>query len=624
MIMQKGNISVQTENIFPIIKQFLYSDHEIFLRELVSNAVDATMKLQTLARKGEFKEEIGDHTIEILLDADQGTLTIRDKGIGMTAEEVEKYLNQVAFSGAKDFLEKYKDEANIIGHFGLGFYSAFMVAKQVDVVTKSYQEGAQGVTWTCEGSPAYTLAENDKAERGTDIILHIADDSKEFLEENRISDLLNKYCLFLPVPIKFGTKEETITEGEGEEAEEKTITVDNIINNPNPIWKKTPAELTDEEYKSFYRELYPMTFQEPLFWIHLNIDFPFNLTGILYFPKLSNNFEVQKNKIQLYSNQVYVTDNVSEIVPEFLTLLHGVIDSPDIPLNVSRSYLQSDANVKKITGYISKKVSDKLNELFKSDREAYENKWADIGVFVKYGLISDDKFYDRSLKFTLLKNTEGKHYTFEEFKEQVKENQTDKNNRLILLYTSNTIDQHAQIEACKNRGYEVVVFDHVIDNHFMQQLEQKSGEVTFVRVDSDTVDNLVQKDEKQESVLSEDEQKKVEEVFKATITDAGASVSLRPLSPEDQPIIITRPEFMRRMREMQSIQGAAFGDFPESYNVVVNTNHELVASKLLQTEDETSRQELAKYLFNLAQLNQGMLRGAALEAFVKKSLTFLK
>ena len=622
--MQKGNISVQTENIFPIIKQFLYSDHEIFLRELVSNAVDATMKLKTLARKGEFKGEIGDSTIEILLDAEQGTLTIRDKGIGMTAEEVEKYLNQVAFSGARDFLEKYKDEANIIGHFGLGFYSAFMVAKKVDVVTKSFQEGSQGVTWTCEGNPEYTLSENDKTERGTDIVLHVSDDSKEFLEDDRIAELLNKYCQFLPVPIKFGTKEETITEGEGEDAEEKTITVDNIINNPNPIWKKAPADLSDEDYKSFYRELYPMTFQEPLFWIHLNIDFPFNLTGILYFPKLNNNFEIQKNKIQLYSNQVYVTDNVSEIVPEFLTLLHGVIDSPDIPLNVSRSYLQSDANVKKITGYISKKVSDKLNELFKNDREAYENKWADIGVFVKYGLISDDKFYDRSLKFTLVKNTEDKHYTFEEFKEQVKANQTDKHDKLIVLYSSNTVDQHAQIEACKNRGYEVLVFDHVIDNHFMQQLEYKGGEATFVRVDSDTVDNLVQKDEKQESVLSEEEQKQVEAVFKTTITDTGASVSLRPMSPEDQPIIITRPEFMRRMREMQAMQGGGFGDFPESYNVVVNTNHELVASKLLQTEDETEKQELAKYLFNLAQLNQGMLRGAALEAFVKKSLTFLK
>jgi molecular chaperone HtpG len=621
--MQKGNISVQTENIFPIIKKFLYSDHEIFLRELVSNAVDATMKLRTLSRKGEFKGELGDQTIEILIDKEAGTLTICDRGIGMSAEEVEKYLNQVAFSGARDFLEKYKDDASIIGHFGLGFYSSFMVASQVEVITKSYQEEAKGVTWTCEGSPEYTLVENEKTERGTDIVLHIAEDSQEFLEENRISELLNKYCKFLPVPIKFGTREETVTEGEGEDAEEKTITVDNIINNPEPIWKASPSDLTDEDYKAFYRELYPMTFQEPLFWIHLNIDFPFNLTGILYFPKLGSNFEIQKNKIQLYSNQVFITDDVSNIVPEFLTLLHGVIDSPDIPLNVSRSYLQSDANVKKISSYISKKVSEKLNDLFKNDREGFEAKWEDIGVFVKYGLISDEKFYDRSLKFTLVKNTDAKHYTFDEFKEQVKENQTDKHDKIILIYANNTVDQHVQIQAAKARGYEVLVFDHIIDNHFMQQLEQKAG-VTFVRVDSDTVDNLVQKEETKESVLSEEDQKKVEEIFTASITDTGASVSLRPMSPEDQPVVITKPEFMRRMREMQSIQGAAFGDLPEMYNVIINTNHELVASKLLGTEDEAQRTEMAQYLFNLAQLNQGMLKGEALEAFVKKSMNFLK
>lgn len=622
--MQKGNISVQTENIFPIIKKFLYSDHEIFLRELVSNAVDATMKLRTLSRKGEFKGELGDQTIEIMADKESGTLTIRDRGIGMTAEEVEKYLNQVAFSGAREFLEKYKDDANIIGHFGLGFYSAFMVSSKVEVITKSFQEDAKGVTWTCEGSPEYTLVENEKADRGTDIVLHIAEDSQEFLEESRISELLNKYGKFLPVPIKFGTREETITEGEGEEAEEKTITVDNIINNTDPIWKKNPSDLSDEDYKNFYRELYPMTFDEPLFWIHLNIDFPFNLTGILYFPKLSNNFEIQKNKIQLYSNQVYITDNVSDIVPEFLTLLHGVIDSPDIPLNVSRSYLQSDGNVKKISGYISKKVSEKLGELFKNDREGFEAKWEHVGVFVKYGLISDDKFYDRSLKFTLVKNTDGKHFTFDEFKEQVKENQTDKHGKIILLYANNVIDQHTQIQACKNRGYDVLVFDHIIDNHFMQQLEYKVGDVTFVRVDSDTVDNLVQKEDTTESVLSEDDQNKVEEIFKNTVTDTGATVSLRAMSPEDQPVVITRPEFMRRMREMQSIQGAAFGDLPEMYNVIVNSNHDLVANKLLKTEDETQRKEIAQYLLNLAQLHQGMLKGEALEAFVKKSLDFLK
>ena len=622
--MQKGNISVQTENIFPIIKKFLYSDHEIFLRELVSNAVDATMKLRTLSRKGEFKGELGNQNIEILIDKEAKTLTIRDRGIGMTSEEVEKYLNQVAFSSAKDFLDKYKDDASIIGHFGLGFYSAFMVAKQVEVKTKSYQEDSQGVTWTCEGNPEYTLAENDKTERGTDIVLHIADDSTEFLEDNRISELLNKYCKFLPVPIKFGTQEETITEGEGDDAEEKTVTVDNIINNPDPIWKKAPADLTDEDYKAFYRELYPMTFQEPLFWIHLNIDFPFNLTGILYFPKLGSNFEMQKNKIQLYSNQVFITDNVADIVPEFLTLLHGVIDSPDIPLNVSRSYLQADGNVKKISGYISKKVSEKLSELFKEDREAFESKWEDVGVFVKYGLISDDKFYDRSLKFTLVKNTDGKHYTFDEFKEQVKEQQTDKHDKIVLLYANNVVDQHAQVQACKNRGYEVLIFDHIIDNHFMQQLEMKDGGVTFVRVDADTVDKLVEKDDQAESVLSEDQQNEVKELFTKTVSSAGASVSLRPMSPEDQPVVITRPEQMRRMREMQSIQGAAFGDFPDFINVVVNTNHELVADKLINTDDEAQREEVAKYLFNLAQLNQGMLKGEELEAFVKKSLSFLK
>ncbi|MEO0339788.1 MAG: molecular chaperone HtpG, partial [Bacteroidota bacterium] len=607
----------------PIIKQFLYSDHEIFLRELVSNAVDATMKLETLGRKGEVKGEIGNTTIEVKIDADKGTLTISDRGIGMTAEEVEKYLNQVAFSGAKDFLEKYKDEANIIGHFGLGFYSAFMVAKKVEVITKSFQEGSQGVTWTCEGNPEYTLEENDKAERGTDIVLHIAEDSGEFLEENRIGELLNKYCKFLPVEIKFGTKEETITEGEGEEVEEKKITVDNIINNPNPIWKKAPSELEDEDYKAFYRELYPMTFQDPLFWIHLNIDYPFNLTGILYFPHLNGNFELQKNKIQLYSNQVYITDNVSDIVPEFLTLLHGVIDSPDIPLNVSRSYLQADGNVKKISGYISKKVSDKLNELFKADREAFEAKWGDVGVFVKYGLISDDKFYDRSLKFTLVKNTDDQFHTIEDYKEHIKESQTDKYNKVVMLYSNSPVDQHTQIEACKSRGYEVLVFDHVIDNHFMQQIEGKMGDVTFVRVDSETVDNLIQKDETTESVLSEDDQKQVEEVFKTAITDTGASVSLKALSPDDQPITITRPEFMRRMREMQAMQGGGFGDFPEMYNVVVNSNHELIANKLLQETDADKKAEMAKYLFNLAQINHGMLRGADLDAFVKKSLSFL-
>lgn len=621
--MQKGNISVQTENIFPIIKKFLYSDHEIFLRELVSNAVDATNKLRTLAKRGDVKGDIGDTTIEILLDADAQTLTIRDKGIGMTADEVQKYLNQVAFSSASEFLEKYKDDASIIGHFGLGFYSAFMVSSKVEVKTLSYQEGAQGVTWTCEGNPEYTLEENDKDFRGTDVILHINDEDKEFLENHRIQQLLDKYCKFLPVEIKFGTRTETVTEGEGDDAAEKQVEVDNIINNPDPAWRKQPADLTDEDYKAFYNELYPFS-TPPMFWIHLNIDYPFNLTGILYFPKLGNNFEVQKNKIQLYSNQVYVTDDVKDIVPEFLTMLHGVIDSPDIPLNVSRSYLQSDSNVKKITGYITKKVADKLAELYKKERDNFISKWDDLGVFIKYGMISDEKFYDRALPFTLLKSLDGTFTPIDEYKEKVKEQQTDKYDKIVMLYT-HAPDQHNTFtEAAKNKGYDVLIFDNVIDNHFMQHLEQKLGDVTFVRVDSDTVDNLVQKDEATESVLNEDEQNTVKGVFEKIVTDKGSSVVTKALSPEDQPVTITRPEFMRRMKEMQSLQGMSFGDFPDSVNVVVNTNHPLVAQKLLKEEDESKQQEVADYLYKLAMLNQQMLKGADLTAFINKSLNFLK
>ena len=621
--MQKGNISVQTENIFPIIKKFLYSDHEIFLRELVSNAVDATNKLRTLAKRGDVQGEIGDTTIEILLDADAKTLTIRDKGIGMTAEEVQKYLNQVAFSSATEFLEKYKDEASIIGHFGLGFYSAFMVASKVEVKTVSYKEGSTGVTWTCEGNPEYTLEENDKDFRGTDVILHINDEDKEFLENHRIQALLDKYGKFLPVEIKFGTRTETVTEGEGDDAEEKQIEVDNIINNPNPAWRKQPAELTDEDYKAFYNELYPFS-TPPMFWIHLNIDYPFNLTGILYFPKLGNNFEVQKNKIQLYSNQVYVTDDVKDIVPEFLTMLHGVIDSPDIPLNVSRSYLQSDSNVKKITGYITKKVADKLADLYKKDKDNFVSKWDDLGVFIKYGMISDEKFYDRALPFTLLKSLDGTFTPLEEYKEKIKPSQTDKYDKIVMLYT-HAPDQHNSFtEAAKAKGYDVLIFDNVIDNHFMQHIEQKFGDITFVRVDSDTVDNLVQKDETTESVLNEDEQTTVKEVFEKIVTTAGSTVVTKALAPDDQPVTITRPEFMRRMKEMQSLQGMSFGDFPDSVNVVVNTNHPLVAQRLLHEKDDTARQDVADYLYKLAMLNQQMLKGADLTAFINKSLSFLK
>lgn len=618
--MQKGQISVQAENIFPIIKQFLYSDQEIFLRELVSNAVDATTKLKTLASKGVFQGEMGDTTIEILLDKENKTLTIRDRGIGMTAEEVEKYLNQVAFSGARDFLEQYKEESDIIGHFGLGFYSAFMVADKVDFITKSYQD-APAVTWSCEGNPEYSLNENDKQERGTDVVLHISEDATEYLEDNRIQELLDKYCKFLPVEIQFGTKKEFIPTSQEEDAPEEEIEVPNIINNPHPIWKKKPSELTDEEYKSFYNELYPFS-QPPLFWIHLNIDFPFNLTGILYFPKLSNNIEVQKNKIQLYSNQVFITDEVKEIVPEFLTLLHGVIDSPDIPLNVSRSYLQADRNVKKIGTYITKKVADKLNTMFKNEREDFENKWEQIGQLVKYGMITEKTFDEKAKKFALVKNIEGEYFTIEDYKEKIKENQTDKHSRLVAIYTNAAAEHDSFIQVAKDEGYDILTMDTVIDNHFMQHLEQAGHNLTFVRVDSDTVDNLVQTDEKKESVLSEADQQSVEEIFKGQVGETGATVSIKALSPEALPVMITKSEFMRRMKEMQMLQG--MGDaFPDTYNVVVNSNHPLIADKLLKTENETEKSALAKHLYDLALLNQNMLKGADLTNFVKKSMEFL-
>ena len=621
--MQKGNISVQTENIFPIIKQFLYSDQEIFLRELVANAVDATTKLKTLAAGGKVKGDIGEPTIEILIDKEAKTLTIKDQGIGMSEEEVMKYLNQVAFSSAQEFLEKYKNESSIIGHFGLGFYSAFMVADKVEVVTKSYVKSNKAVTWTCTGDPEYTLDENAKEDRGTEIILHISEDAKEYLEDHRIQTLLDKYCKFLPVPIKFGTKKEFIKEGEGEDAKDKEIEVDNIINAVAPLWKKQPSELSDEDYKSFYNELYPFS-SPPLFWIHLNIDYPFHLTGILYFPKVNNTLEVQKNKIQLYSNQVYVTDDVKEIVPEFLTLLHGVIDSPDIPLNVSRSYLQSDRNVKKITGYITKKVADKLGELYKKDRKGFEEKWDDIGVFIKYGLISDEKFHEKALPYTLLKNVDGEFFSIDDYKEKIKTAQTDKHDKKVLLYTNAAQEHDSFIQAAKGRSYDVLEMNTVLDNHFMQHLEQKVGDITFVRVDSDTADNLVQKDEVAASVLSEKEEASIKTIFEGVIGESmGSTVVTKALSPEDQPIVITKPEFMRRMKEMQAMQGNAFGNFPDSYNVVVNTNHPLVAEKILNSKDGEQK-DLAKYLYDLALLNQNMLKGADLTKFITKSLEFVK
>lgn len=622
--MSKGNISVQAENIFPIIKKFLYSDHEIFLRELVSNAVDATTKIKTLALKGEVKGEIGDTRIEIKVNKDAKTLHILDKGIGMTEEEVNKYLNQVAFSSAEEFLEKYKDDATIIGHFGLGFYSSFMVADKVEVITKSYRTEAPAVKWECDGNPEYTIEPHDKTDRGTEIILHINDENLEYLEDHRIRELLNKYCKFLPVEIKFGTKTDIKYEGEGDTKQEIKTEVDDIINNPHPIWKKKPADLSDDDYKNFYQELHPFS-QPPLFWIHLNIDYPFNLTGILYFPKLTNNFEVQKNKIQLYSNQVFITDDVKEIVPEFLMLLHGVIDSPDIPLNVSRSYLQSDANVKKINTYISKKVAEKLQSLFNTDRKAYEEKWKETSTFVKYGMISDEKFNEKALSFALLKNLENEYFTLEEYREKVKGTQTDKHGKIIYLYSNDTRAQHSYIKAAKDYGYNVLEMDTIIDNHFMQHIEYKGNEVTFVRVDSDTPDHLVQKEETKESVLSQSEQDKVKDIFTNAIKNLGAGhIELKPLSPTDHPVTITKPEFMRRMKEMQALQGMDMNMFPDSHNVVINTNHPLVSEKLLKMKSEEKKADFANYLHDLALLNQNMLSGEHLSSFISRSLEFIK
>lgn len=612
--MVKGNISVSTENIFPIIKKFLYSDQEIFLRELVSNAVDATTKLQTLAKRGEVQGEIGATNIEVSINKEAKTLTISDKGIGLTADEAKRYLSEVAFSSASEFMEKYKEGA-IIGHFGLGFYSAFMVSKLVEVVSKSYKN-EPAVRWTCDGTTEYTIEEATKTERGTDIILHIADDELEYLEEYKINGLLEKYCKFLPVEIKFGTHSEKV--------DGKNVELDNIINNPFPAWKKSPSELTDDNYKDFYREMYPLS-TTPLFWIHLNIDYPFNLTGILYFPKISTAIEAQKNKVQLYSNQVFVTDDVKEILPEFLTLLHGVIDSPDIPLNVSRSYLQSDREVKKITTYITKKVADKLQEIYRKDREEYQAKWNDISVFVKYGMFTDDKFDERAKEFALLKNVDNQYFTLEEYANKIKDTQTDSKNRLVYIYTNSPLAHNTQILAAKARGLDVLEMDTMIDNHFMQHLEYKGGEMTFVRVDSETADNLVEKDEKRVSVMSEAEQKTVKETFETFIKDErGTQVEVQPLSADDQPVQITRNEFMRRMNEMRQFQQMDFGAMPESSTVVVNSNHPLVADKLLKISDLDIRNDFAKYLYDLARVSQGTLKGADLTAFVNRSLAFVK
>jgi molecular chaperone HtpG len=614
--MIKGNISVHTENIFPIIKKFLYSDQEIFLRELISNAVDATTKLQTLAKRGEVEGEIGETRIEIVADPKAKTLTIKDKGIGLTSEEAQRYLSEVAFSSASEFLEKYK-EGNIIGHFGLGFYSAFMVSDKVEVISKSYKTGEKAVRWTCDGSPEYTLEEVDRTERGTDIILHITEEDKDYLEDFKIDHLLEKYCKYLPIEIQFGTK--------AEKSGKKEIQVPNIINDTNPLWKRSPKEITDEEYQEFYTQLHPIS-PMPLFWIHLNIDYPFNLTGILYFPKLSNALEVQKNKVQLYSNQVFVTDDVKEILPEFLTLLHGVIDSPDIPLNVSRSYLQSDREVKKITSYISKKVSDKLADLFKTDRENYQNKWKDFGSFVKYGILSDEKFDERAREFALFQNTEGSYFTIAEYREKIAANQTDLKGKLIGIYTNTPKAHDAQIQAANARGYDVLVMAEMIDNHFMQHFEyQGEPKISFVRVDSDTVDNLVPKDEKLESVLSEAQQATVKDTFTPLLSTKDSwTVVLKALTPDDQPVQITRGEQMRRMNEMRHHQAMNFGDGREVVNLVINTNHPIISDSLLKINDLEHRSVFARYLYDLARVSQGMLVGAELTAFVKRSLEYVK
>ena len=628
----KGTINVQTENIFPIIKKFLYSDNEIFLRELVSNAVDATQKLKALNNLGEAKGDLGDLKIEVEVDKQAKTIVIKDKGIGMTREEVEKYITQIAFSGAEEFVNKYKDKVDknvVIGHFGLGFYSAFMVAKKVEIFSLSYKEGAKAVRWECDGSPEYQIEEiSNRSERGTNIVLHIADDCEEYLENFKIEGLLTKYCKFLPVEIKFGTKKDRVDQGEKDDKGEVKLTeveVDNIINNPNPAWTKKPAELKDEDYKSFYRELYPMQFEEPLFHIHLNVDYPFNLTGVLFFPKLSNKLELPKDRIQLYCNQVFVTDNVENIVPDFLTLLRGVIDSPDIPLNVSRSYLQADGNVKKISAHITKKVADKLEELFKKERADFEKKWDDIKIFVQYGMISDEKFYEKAAKFALLKTTDNKFYTFEEFENLVKPIQTDKDKKLIYLYATNVHEQHAYIDAAKSRGYEVLLMETMLDPHYINHLESKLKDTSFVRVDADTIDKLIKKDENSVSKLSDEQQKQLQPVIEGVVSKEQFSVVFENLSEKDAPMLITRPEFMRRMKDMNQMGGGGmgfYGTLPDMYNLVVNTNHPLV-SKILNESDAGKQQELAKQATDLALLSQGLLKGEQLTNFIKRSVELI-
>ncbi|MEL0317889.1 MAG: molecular chaperone HtpG [Flavobacteriaceae bacterium] len=626
--MSKGKINVAVENIFPLIKKFLYSDHEIFLRELISNATDATTKLTHLSSLGEVKGDLGDLTIEVKIDKKGKKLHLIDKGIGMTQEEVQKYINEVAFSGAEEFLEQYKDTAKdsgIIGHFGLGFYSAFMVAEKVEIITKSFKE-EPAAHWTCDGSPEYSLVRAEKAERGTEIILHIDKDSKEFLEETRISELLTKYNKFMPVPIKFGTKEESLPlpKDAPEDAKPETQTVDNIINNPNPAWTKKPADLEEEDYKKFYRELYPMQFEEPLFNIHLNVDYPFNLTGVLYFPKLNNDLNIQKDRIQLYQNQVFVTDNVEGIVPEFLTLLRGVIDSPDIPLNVSRSYLQADSAVKKISSYITRKVADKLSSLFKKDRKSFEEKWNDIKVVIEYGMLSEDKFFEKAEKFALYPTTKGEYYTFDELSEAIKDLQTDKDGKLVILYASDTDKQHSYIEQAKSKGYTVLLLDSPIIGHLIQKLEGSKENITFSRVDGDTLENLIRKEESTVSKLSDDEKEKLKPMIESVVTDSGYTVQLESMDSQTLPFVLTQPEFMRRMKEMQQTGGGGMmGNMPDMFNLVVNTNHELVG-QILHTKTTKKRERLILQALDLAKLSQNQLKGEALTQFIKRSVEMIK
>lgn len=632
---KKGNINVTTENIFPIIKQFLYSDHEIFLRELVSNAVDATQKMKTLTTIGELKTDLKNLRVEVILEKKNKTITVRDNGIGMTSEEIDKYINQIAFSGAEEFVNKYKDadaKNSIIGHFGLGFYSAFMVAKKVEIITKSQQVNSKAVKWVCDGSPNFTMEEAKKKTKGTDIVLHIADDSTEFLEESRISNILNKYCKFLPVEIKFGTKTQKINHPKGKKDDKGEIikieeTSDNIINNTRPAWVKSPSNLKDEHYKSFYQELYPMELSDPLFNIHLNVDFPFKLTGILYFPRLKHNLEVQKNKINLYSNQVFITDNVENIVPEFLTLLHGVIDSPDIPLNVSRSYLQADGNVKKIASHITKKVADKLSRMFKKDKEDFEKKWDDVKVFIEYGMLTEQKFYDKAKEFYLYKNTENKYYTFGEFSDKIKNSQKDKNGKTVILYTNNHEEQHSFVKTATSKGYEVLELGGPLISHFISRIEADNNDVQFVRVDAEIIDKLIEKEESTLSKLSEKEQEKLKTIFEDEVDKEKFTVHIQNMSSTDSPVVITQSEFMRRMKEQQQLSGGGamqmFGSIPESYNLAVNSNHELIGNILKQKRKE-KRTHLINQVLDLALLSQGMLKGEDLTSFINRSVNLIK